>query len=213
MTTLLLIRHGQSVANINCLFAGHTDAQLSELGIQQAHKTAEYIRENYQVDEVYASDLQRAHYTGKATADLFGLPVIATQELREIFGGDWENLNYDWLEKNYADSYGVWLNDVGNARCNGGESVQELGARIYAAIERIAKENDGKTVVIATHATPVRVMECMCKKIPFDQMSEIPWVSNASVTEIQYENGNWVFKTRGYDAHLCDLKSKLPANV
>ncbi|MBQ7935479.1 MAG: histidine phosphatase family protein, partial [Clostridia bacterium] len=114
MTTLLLIRHGQSEANIKNLFAGHTDAELSPLGKQQAQVTARYIKDNYQVDRVYASDLQRAYETGKATADRYGLEVIAVEGMREIFGGDWENLSYELLEKEYAEAYDIWLHDVGN---------------------------------------------------------------------------------------------------
>ena len=47
MTKFLIIRHGQSEANLLDLFAGNFDAPLTELGILQAQRTAEYIKENY----------------------------------------------------------------------------------------------------------------------------------------------------------------------
>ena len=67
MTTLLLIRHGQSEANKLGVFAGHFDAPLLPLGIEQAKKTAAYIAENYKVDKVYASDLKRDVHTETCT--------------------------------------------------------------------------------------------------------------------------------------------------
>ncbi len=213
MTKLILIRHGQSEANIKELFAGHSDAPLSELGQQQAKVTAEYIHNTYHVDHVYSSDLQRAYYTGKATADLFGLEVVQTAELREIFGGDWEMMSYSALEESYSEAYGIWKKDVGNSRCIGGESVAELGARIYNSVLEIAKKHEGRTVVIATHATPVRVLECLCCGLSLDEMKNVPWVSNASVTELRYNDGEWTYIKRGYDEHLRDFKSSLPANV
>ena len=59
MTTLILVRHGQSVANLERIFAGHTDIPLTELGLLQAERTAAYLEE-YPIDCIYSSDLLRA---------------------------------------------------------------------------------------------------------------------------------------------------------
>ena len=90
---------------------------------------------------------------------------------------------------------------------------QELAKRILTEVEKIAKENDGKTVVIATHATPVRSMECAWRGMTFDEMKDIPWVTNASVTEADYENGKFTLNFAGKDDHLSDIATSLPKNV
>ena len=90
MTKLLIIRHGQSQANLDGIFVGHVDSPLSDLGKQQAEVTADFIVSNYHVDAVYASDLERAFYTGKTVADRLGLPITAVRGMREIFAGDWK---------------------------------------------------------------------------------------------------------------------------
>ena len=213
MTRLLLIRHGESEANNEGMFAGNKDVSLKERGIEQAKKTAEYISENYEVDYVYASDLKRAYKTGEVIADLLGLKVIADKRLREIYAGKWEGKKFTELEENFADDYKCWLTDIGNCICSGGESVKELGERVFKAISEIAEKNDGKTVVIATHATPIRALQCILGGYSFDQMKNIPWVSNASVTELSYENGEWNFIKIGEDGHLSTLKTTFPANV
>ena len=83
MTTLLLIRHGQSVANLENVFGGHLDKPLTELGLRQAQLTADFIKENFAVDAVYASDLMRAYVTGQTTAERFGLTAIPDRQLRD----------------------------------------------------------------------------------------------------------------------------------
>ncbi len=213
MTTLLLIRHGESMANTEKRFAGHLDAPLSATGQAQAAITAEYIRSHYTVDAVYASDLLRAFDTGKAVADRLGLPITPDTALREIFAGDWEGATFDDLQQHFPASYGVWLSDIGNAVCDHGESVAQLQQRFIAALHRIAEKHDGKTVVVATHATPIRTMQCHCEGKLLSDMHRVPWVTNASVTAVEYENGVLRLIQAGSDAHLGQNRTTLPTNV
>lgn len=213
MTTLLFIRHGQSEANLQERFAGHHDSPLTELGHAQAQCTAAFIAENYAPDAIYASDLCRARQTAEHTAALLGLPVTDEPGLREIFAGQWEGKRYTTLQSDYHDEYYRWWHDIGNACCTGGESVAQLTDRVWEAVERIAKENDGKTVVIATHATPIRTMLWKMSGRPLGEMQDIHWVSNASVTELQYRDGMLCPVKISQDAHLADLKTVLSDNV
>lgn len=213
MTNIIFIRHGESMANRMAVFAGNFNADLTEIGLAQAQKTAEYVAQNYKVDAVYASDLLRAYKTGKAVADVLSLPVYADARLREISAGKWEGETFDELPKKYPADFSLWLTDIGNSRPTDGESVRQLGQRILSAVTDIAEKNDGKTLVIATHATPIRVLQCMLGGHSFDEMQNIPWVSNCSVTEICYDGGNWKLIKIGYDEHLAGMRSSLPTNV
>ena len=213
MTTVILIRHGESEANRNCIFAGQIDPDLMERGHEQAKITAKYIAEHYAVDIIYASDLQRAYKTATCLGEFLGLDVIPKREFREIDGGQWEGLTYDELPLLYPDALSVWMNDIGLSRCSGGESVQELGERFMDALTETAKEHDGKTVVVATHATPIRAMQSLIKTGGMSEMKHIPWVSNASVTVLEYNCGVWTIKEEGIDEHLKDLRTALPNRV
>ena len=161
MTTLLLIRHGESEANADNVFVGHTDVDLSPLGALQAQKTAEFIKENYKVDKVYASDLKRAFRTGKIVADAFGLDVITDTGLREIYAGSWEGEKFQTLLDTNAD-YAVWKTDIGKSCPTDGEAVKDVWMRIHNRLLEIAILNEGKTIAIATHATPIRCMTARC---------------------------------------------------
>ncbi len=213
MATLLLVRHGESEANRSGTFAGQTDVQLLHKGIEQARKTAEYIAEHYTVSRVYASDLKRAYKTGRVISDLLQVDLISNEKLREINAGEWQGKMFDELVANYQEDYACWLSDIGNCTCTGGESVKQLGVRVVEALTDIAEDNIGKTVVIATHATPIRVLQCLLQGLSLDAMKDIPWVSNASVTELTYESGKWNFVNVGEDKHLSELKTSFPANV
>lgn len=212
MTKLLLIRHGQSTANLGHFFAGHIDSPLTELGMDQARLTAQYIAAHYKVDAVYSSDLKRAASVGEVVAACTGQKITLQQNLREIHAGDWEGKTFDVLEKEFP-AYQIWLKDTGRAVCDGGESVAQLQKRFLAAVTEIAENHKDQTVAIATHATPIRVLQCWCEGRPIADLKHVPWVSNASVTEVDYDNGNFNIVRVGYDGHLGDAISKFPANV
>lgn len=212
MTTLLLIRHGESEANRQKIFTGQINPDLEPEGLLQAEMTAKYIAENYKVDKIYASDLNRAYKTGLALGELLEMEVIPDKNLREINGGEWEGKHFCDLPKLYARDFYMWMSDIGRSRPTNGESVRELGDRIMAELTKIAEENDGKTVAIATHATPIRAAQSILQTGSVDKMTNIPFVSNASVTVLEYD-GSWNLVKIGIDEHLGKLKTALPANV
>ena len=187
MTTIIMIRHGESIANEQGRFAGHSDYDLSSLGQEQANRAGEYIKEHYKVDAIFASDLKRAFNTAVPTAKLFGLDVVADEGLRELYVGEWETLHHLEVMERYPKEFDIWMNDFANAYCPGGESIRELHDRIVPVILRLAKENDGKTIVIATHSTPVRAFECYAMGLPAERIDEAPTPVNASICVFNVE--------------------------
>ncbi len=213
VTTLILIRHGESEANRQGIFAGQIDPDLQNKGVKQAQATARFIAENYKVDKIYSSDLQRAYKTALCLAEETGLTVERDKNLREIFAGKWEGKKFSELCIEFPDSYAVWMNHIGKAGCDGGETVKQLGDRIMQTLTKIAEENDGKTVAIATHATPIRASQSIIQSGSVEEMENIPWVSNASVTVFAFNNNTWKIVAVSQDAHLAELKTELPSNV
>lgn len=213
MTTLYFVRHGESESNLITQFAGSLDMPLTQRGREQASLTAEHLA-RMPITAVYSSDLSRAYDTGRAIADKLGVPIYAISQLREIYAGDWEGKCYSELEVAFSDSYSVWRNQIGLAVCPNGESVAELQQRISSCIETIVEKHPNDTVCIATHATPIRVMECIWTDTPLKNMHTIPWVSNASITVAKYDgNGSGQLLVRDYHTHLGELSTKLAKNV
>lgn len=215
MTRLVLVRHGESTGNKLRRFYGHFDGELTELGKMQADRAGEYLKD-YKFDKAYASDLKRAYETGcRIAAYHEGLEVIPDENLREIYAGEWENALFASLETDYAEEYQKWKFDLWNARPTKGESVQELARRVSAELWRIAEENDGKTVLIATHATPIRSQICSWKNLPNSRVAEIAWVKNASVTIVDYDvkEHKASIVMLGETSFISDIETALPANV
>ena len=153
------------------------------------------------------------YHTAVPIAKAFGLEIIKTEQLREVFAGEWQGQSFDVLESKYAKSYWTWRNDIGNAYTDGGESVAEVSQRVWDEVNRIVQKEAGKTVVIATHATPIRALLCCVAGWELAKMKDIGWVSNASVSIVRVEDGKWSLEQKSFDAHLAELKTHFPANV
>ena len=213
MTTLLLVRHGQSQANLNRTFAGQTNPDLTELGKNQAETLANYLAAHYKIDKIYSSDLIRARHTAAPTARKLGLPITLRKQLREIDAGEWEGKSFDDLCRDYTESYTIWRQDIGHAVCPGGETVADLSDRIHKELMRICRRNEGKTILVTTHATPIRAVQTLCEKGHICFASQIPWTPNASLTRCEYRDGKLHLLEVGFDDYLTDLESQLPSNV
>lgn len=209
MVKLYIVRHGQSVANVNNVFLGQTDMDLTELGFEQARLTANYLKD-IPVDKIYSSDLIRAYHTAEQTAKLLDMPIIVDKGLREIDGGLWEGLPFTELWEKYYDSMVTFTTDIGVSKVDGGESVEELYYRFNGTVEKIAKENDGKTLFIFSHAGCLRCFATLCMGKEVKDMKDVPWPNNASVTEVEYDNGKFKLIKYGYDEFMGQKKSGLP---
>ena len=212
MTTVYFIRHGQSAANLTQTFAGHIDVPLTDLGRQQAACTAEFLAD-IPLAAVYSSDLSRAYDTGSAVARLHGLSVTTCADLREICAGAWEGGTYAQLEASYP-AYSTWIHEIGKATCTDGESVAELQARVWNAVQSIVAKHPDESICIVSHGTPIRAITALLTDTPLAQMHTVPWASNASVTVAEFETpqqGRIV--SHDLHEHLKELVSKLPANV
>ncbi|MBQ5841097.1 MAG: histidine phosphatase family protein [Clostridia bacterium] len=210
MTRVYFIRHGESQANLEQRFAGSDDAPLTAKGREQARQTAEFLKD-VPFTAVYASDLSRAYHTGLATAALHQLPVTPVPALREVHAGEWEGRGYTEIRDLYPEDYHVWITQIGLCTTTGGESIAALQQRVQAAVGEIVRRHPGETICIATHATPIRVMEGIWTRTPLESLHTIPWVSNASVTIVEYdETGEGRLVKRDLHDHLGDLSTFVP---
>ena len=213
-TKLIFIRHGESEANFEHRFTGQSNVfGLTERGHAQAQAAAVWL-DGTPIDVIVASDLRRAFDTAKHLADRRGMTVIPNEGFREIFAGAWEGRRFSELPDAYPEDFGVWLADIGSAVCTDGESVRDLQIRVRAAVERTVRAYPGKTVAIGTHATPIRAMQCIWQNVPLSGMKNVPWVPNASVTSVVYEDDmTWHDVIIGQTAHLAGMETALPKNV
>ncbi len=211
-STLILIRHGFSEANAQNIFAGSYNIHLTEVGKKQAALTAAYLTPLH-IDKIYSSDLYRAAETAAPIAESKNLVLETREDLREIFGGKWEQMPFFDLAKTYPEEFSVWMKNFAAAKCPGGESVQEMYLRAKNAVLDILGKNEGKTVCVVSHATVIRALFTYFSDKPFAEIGDVPFVPNSSVSIIEYENGKFTVIQNGYDDHLGGLATTLPTNV
>ena len=205
MTTLILVRHGFSVANAERRLAGVTDFELSPIGFKQAELVGKYIYQNFKVDAIYSSDMTRACQTAAPAAELFSLPIIKNKEFRELYVGDWEGMAYTDIAEQYPTEFLVWKNDHAHSRTPNGESVREVYERVCPAILKTVKENPDKCILIVSHATSIRSFKSMVDTGSFEGISDIK-VPNAAINVFDInDNGNVTTVLSNYTGHIEHL--------
>lgn len=213
MTKILLVRHGNSLSNVAKTFTGHINSRLSEMGEKQAERACEFILKNYKVDIIYSSDLSRAVNTVKPLANALNIPIHTDENLREIYGGKWEGVQFSKLEELFYDDYSVWKKTPGLARPTDGESYEEAQTRFYNSVKKIAEDNPNKTVVIASHGGVIRGLQCKLMGLPLSRLNEIEYVVNASVTEIDFNDEKLVWARTNPTEYLDGLITSMPKGI
>lgn len=205
-TNIILVRHGESLANARRVYLGHLDWELTERGLMQADATAAYLS-GEQIDAVYSSDLKRAYSTALPHAQMRSLPVITSKALREIYIGLWEGVEISRLETVWHDEfYDGWKARFGTFTPPEGESIPAARDRMYSELVRIAKENVGKTVLIASHAAAIRALWGRVAGIKPENMgTDSTFPTNASVTRISFDGERLLPVEYSYDAHLSGV--------
>lgn len=202
MTRLILVRHAQSESNQAKFYAAQTNVNLTELGRAQAQETARFLKD-HPIDVAYSSDYVRVIQTAKPIVKDRGLSLIPTVGLREINGGVWEGLPYSEIDAKYPNERALWYKDIVNCVCPGGDSVRDVFIRASRTIDDILSESRGKNILIASHATVIRVLLTRFHGVPLEGIKDIPWPENASVTIVDYDDeGQFHIVLQGYNEHL-----------
>jgi probable phosphoglycerate mutase len=138
VTTLLLVRHGETDWNADGRLQGQTDRPLSNYGRRQAQQLADQLA-GEKFDAVYASDLSRARETAEILGTRLGLPVELDADLREKDWGTWEGLTS--VERDRVEFVG--------------ESTEAHQERMLRALRRISERHSGRVLVV-THGGSMR---------------------------------------------------------
>lgn len=199
MTTIIIVRHGQSESNLSKTFGGQSDSPLTPLGRSQALLAADYLKDTH-FDAVYSSTLSRAYDTAVAIIKNKPLTITLDAGLCETCLGDWEGVSIDSVR----DEYQRWRNEYNYAPPNG-ESTYEVRERFGKSLDKIASENDGKTVLIASHGGCIRLLPSYLADNDDALIASTPIASNVSLTTVIYENGRGRIEKYADDSYLGNM--------
>ena len=162
MSTLVLLRHGQSVWNKENRFTGFTDVDLSEQGEAEARAAGEKLK-SLSVDHVFTSTLKRAYRTAElamVAGGKSGVPETRHDDLRERDYGDLTGLNKDEMRQKYGEEQvHIWRRSY-DVQPPGGESLADVVKRVepYYKRESAPLLASGKNILIAAHGNTLRAM-------------------------------------------------------
>lgn len=167
MTRLLLVRHGETVDNVNQIMQGQTQGELTQKGVLQAEELAQQMRDE-PIDVFVSSDLKRSIDTCRIIAQSHSLPVVQTPLLRER---DWGGFTGRFIPDLKDET---WPDDI--------ESITDLRTRAKAFLDFIRKQYPEKTVLAVGHGIINKAIQAVHLG---KEMREIPRMTNAEVREVK----------------------------
>ncbi len=163
---LILVRHGETESNRERLALGREDVPLNERGRRQAAAVAASLA-GVPVAAVYSSPLCRAVETARPLAEARGLEVQVDDDLIEMAVGELEGLSPQEMRDRYGDFLREWFStEAGSLRMPGGESLQDVQDRAWAAVERLAERHPEETVIVVSHNFTIHAVLCRALGIP-----------------------------------------------
>jgi len=187
-TTLVLVRHGVTAMTVDKRFSGGlggANPPLSEVGIEQARETGRWLRSlSEHVDEVLTSPVLRTVQTAEVIAEVLGQRPQQVPAFAEMEFGRWDGLSFAEVAERHGDDMRAWFASL-DAAPHGGESFREVEQRVVAGLDELVTERAGRTLVLVSHVTPIKVLVARALGAPLDAVYRME-LSPASVSVISY---------------------------
>jgi len=186
MQKIFLIRHGETVHNIDKKYCGFIESDLTKTGILQSEVLADRLKDE-KIENIYASDMKRTFETAKIIFKK--MKIIKTSALREMNFGCWENKTYDELcSSKYKNLYSQWLDDPLSISIPKGESLLDLKKRVMKLFNSVILKHKDEKIAFVTHGGPIRVILCNVLGKGLSYFWKIK-LDPGSLTYFKYEDG------------------------
>ncbi len=173
MTSLILVRHGETDWNVEGRYQGQADPPLNERGREQARKAASEIA-GLRPDVIYSSPLRRAWETAQIIAEAAGIPrAIPDPRLKEIAQGAWEGMLVTDIQRQFPEEFRLWQEHPWELEIPGRESLRDLEKRVMEAVNDILAKHRGQKIVIVSHKQPIAIIKIHFQGIPREKIWEI----------------------------------------
>jgi broad specificity phosphatase PhoE len=186
MTRVYLIRHGQTVWNLERRYQGHLDSPLTELGRDQMRRLAAVLAAE-PVRAVYTSPLHRCRWGASHIASHHALHPIVEPGLIEINHGVLDGLRVDEMEQHVGALVRRWWHDPAGVTIPGGETLREARDRAYGAFRRIVESHPGDTVVVVAHGGVNKLILLTILGAPLDSYFRLQQ-HNGTINLIEYRD-------------------------
>lgn len=206
MTSIYLVRHGQTAWNREEVFRGRTDIPLDETGQRQAELVGQYFKE-MEIDAVYSSPLARALETAEAIARVRHSIVKPLEAITDMSFGSWEGHPHQEIRNIDPETYRQWVESPHLVRLPGGENLDEVRDRSMTALEELVRNHPKKTIVLVSHRVICKVLICSVLGLDNSHFWQISQDTTA-INLIQYRNGKYILSLLNETCHLKSMKEK-----
>jgi ribonuclease H / adenosylcobalamin/alpha-ribazole phosphatase len=170
-TTLILVRHGVTEHTQQRRFSGgmaSANPGLSEEGRAQIRTVAEWLAPLAErVDAVVTSPVRRTRESGEILAERLERPLEEEPGFAEMEFGTWDGLTFEEVAEQHRDDLEAWLGSL-DVRPGGGESLVMVQERVLAALDKVLDRHRGRTVVVTSHVTPIKVIVAEAIRAPLN---------------------------------------------
>lgn len=196
MTIFYLIRHAEAEGNLYRRIHGQLNSMITPTGMKQIAALSKRFSE-IPIDVCYSSDLLRTRTTAQAICVPKGLELIPEPAFRELQVGVWEDLTFGYLNAFLPEQMECFGADPAHWKVEGSEPFSVYSRRFIDAMNRIAVEQDGKTVAVFSHAAVMRGVIMTL----FPDVQVLP-SDNTCVTKLVYRDGEYELIYQNDNSHL-----------
>ncbi len=196
----IVVRHGETVWNLQERLQGHQDSPLTEEGLRQAEAVAERLRVE-PFDALYSSDLPRARQTAEIISSRTGHPLQIDARLRERNFGIFEGLTKSEMAERFPEEYRQYLSGDVDHPVPDGESRREKYLRVTACFKDLAAAHVGRRIVVVTHGGVLGDLLRRVLGLPLGVPLRCKFY-NASLNTFFINATEWTLGTWGEVGHL-----------
>ena len=203
-TTLMVVRHGETVWNLQQRFQGHGDSPLTERGRSEVRALGKRLK-SVAIDMLISSDLGRAVETATLIAEHTGHDITTESRLRERHYGAMEGLTIKEIEARHPRAFEKLVAGDPDEVIPGGESHRQLYDRNIHFLQEFLSKSAGATALLVVHGGVLDSFLRFVAQLPLDHPRCFT-ADNASLNifshGLYFRGHRWVVKTWGDLSHL-----------
>lgn len=209
MTTVYIIRHGETENNRLYKFVGSTDQPLNDRGIAQTETLRKPMSEVH-LDRIYTSPYLRTTMTAERVRNGRDIEVIGDRGLCEIHCGKWEGLGKPEIEALWPGQIELWEHTPDLLHMEDGETFSQVQERAVKAFTDIVKKEHGNSVAVVSHMLTIQLIMAKLLSVPIRDVWQMVRLENTSITTMQiHDNGDFEVLRWADESHLPEeLRNK-----
>jgi len=187
VSTLFLVRHGQTEWNLAKRSQGQLNSPLTNLGRSQAKQVKDKLLLK-NIHKAYSSPLLRAVDTTSLIIDSWPITMQVRQNLAEIHQGPWQGRTYEEIQQRYPEEHYNFWEKPDKYQLSGAENYLELQQRVVFEIKNIFKQNRGKNILVVSHGIVIKVIVAFILHKTLAEIAQVSLLDNGKYICLKQQN-------------------------